>query len=381
MTGENKRTRMSPAEVEEGIIDCFRARLVPFVKGSPGNSKSSVVHAVAARYNLMVIDERLIQLEPPDLKGYPDVGGERATYKPLDTFPLDGDPLPLLPGKKRLFDDEGNDITPATDCYKGWLLFFDEFNGGSRATQAAAYKPLLDHLIGQKKLHENLFIACAGNLDTDNAYTNELNTAIQSRVVHMEIFVSVEDWLQWAHKNGVDRRVTSYISWAPGKLNTFAPDHEGNTYGCPRTWHFVSRLIESMPTDVVKKKRKLLSGTVGEGEAAHFVAFLGSYANLPNLADILRDPQNTRVPAERQIQFALTGTIAGWFTEQNADELMKYIVRLPREMQIICLRQIVATDPDMLMTPALMDWTAVNGAAFWGGVQQVQQAKAAVATP
>ena len=85
----------------------IRKQLVPMLVGSPGEGKSAIGNAIAAMYNLKVIDVRLSQADPADLMGYPRIDDKtgKASYAPMDTFPLEGDPIP-----------EG---------YAGWLLFFN----------------------------------------------------------------------------------------------------------------------------------------------------------------------------------------------------------------------------------------------------------------
>ena len=100
------------------IAKFIRARLVPMITGSPGIGKSNIVHQIAADYGLKVIDMRLAQCDPCDLMGFPTIDGEKACYKPMDTFPIEGDPVPK--------------------GYNGWLLFLDELNSAPPAVQAAA---------------------------------------------------------------------------------------------------------------------------------------------------------------------------------------------------------------------------------------------------
>ena len=100
------------------ITKYIKAGLVPMLVGSPGCGKSQIIHQIAQFYNLKLIDLRLSQCDPCDLLGFPSIVGNKAGYKPMDTFPIEGDPIP-----------EG---------YSGWLLFFDEFNAAPRSVQAAA---------------------------------------------------------------------------------------------------------------------------------------------------------------------------------------------------------------------------------------------------
>lgn len=101
------------------ITKAIKAKLVPMLVGSPGTGKSMIVQDIAESYGLKLIDMRLSQCDPTDLMGFPNINKEgRAGYAPMETFPIEGDPLP-----------EG---------YSGWLLFLDEFNSAPPSVQAAA---------------------------------------------------------------------------------------------------------------------------------------------------------------------------------------------------------------------------------------------------
>lgn len=89
------------------VARAIRKKLVPMLVGSPGEGKSAIGQAIANMYNLKVIDVRLSQADPADLMGYPRIDDKtgKASYAPMDTFPLEGDVIP-----------EG---------YSGWLVFFN----------------------------------------------------------------------------------------------------------------------------------------------------------------------------------------------------------------------------------------------------------------
>lgn len=106
------------------ITKYLRVGLVPMLRGSPGMGKSSIVHQIAKEYNLLVIDLRLSQCDPTDLMGFPQIKGNKAGYVPMETFPIEGDALPVNP--------------ETGEQYAGWLLFLDEFNGATTAVQASA---------------------------------------------------------------------------------------------------------------------------------------------------------------------------------------------------------------------------------------------------
>lgn len=324
----------------KAVIAVIKAKLVALIVGPPGCGKSDIVHKIAKDFNLKLIDIRLSQCDPTDLNGFPAIVGNKATYTPMDTFPLEGDPLPM-----------GEDGIPMN----GWLIFFDELTSAAPAVQAAAYKILLDRKIGNAMLHPNVAMVGAGNREEDNAIVEEMSTALQSRLVHLELEPTLEEWLEWAAENEIDFRITSYLQFKPNNYNSFRADHTDNTYACPRTWAFVNKLLKQVdPGDSLAIP--LLSGAISEGVASEFVTFCRIYQDLPTISEILRNPLIITVPKEPSVLFALTGALAHNISRDNSAILMEYISRLPSEFQVVCVREIMRVNLDLRADPNIQKW-------------------------
>lgn len=335
------RTTIKISQAKDLISKVIKAKLVAMLSGSPGVGKSAIIHEIAREYGLKVIDMRLAQCDPTDILGFPGVDEKtgKAFYRPMSTFPLETDTIP--------------------DGYNGWLLFLDEFRSAPKGVQAAAYKLVLDRMVGDHHLHNNVAIVCAGNLDTDNAIVEEMSTALQSRLIHLELAIDSDSWINWATQNGIDHRITSFIKFKPEILYTFKPDHTDQTYASPRTWEFANRFVKDLP-EIGNDIMPLLAGTLSEGVAREFSVFCRIYKDLPTIAQISMDPTGIPVPTEPSILYALTGSIGNAINEKNIDALMKYIVRLPIEFQVITLREIVRRKKDLLSSPAIQAWVSKN---------------------
>ncbi|MCW6831714.1 hypothetical protein [Salmonella enterica] len=90
-------------------------------------------------------------------------------------------------------------------------------------------------MTGQKKLHPKVMIVCAGNKQTDRAIVNPMGTAMQSRVVHLEMEINfdifVEDVMipqKW------DERLVAFLHANTSYLHDFDPAHKNKTFCCPR---------------------------------------------------------------------------------------------------------------------------------------------------
>ena len=332
--------KSSISQIKDMLVKAIRAKLVAIILGPPGLGKSAAARQVAEAFNLYFIDVRLAQCDPTDLLGFPSTNadGTKACYLPMDTFPIEGDEVP-----------EG---------YDGWFVFLDEFNSAPKAVQAAAYKLTLDGMVGNHKLHPRVAMAAAGNLETDNAIVEEMSTALQSRLVHMEMVVNNEEWLDWAVKNEIDHRIVSFIRFKPRVLYTFQPDHTDRTYACPRTWEFTNRLIHLDDDKVDMSMLPLLAGTISEGVAREFITFCKIYDSLPKIEDIVRAPQSITVPQEPSVLFALTGAISSVMTTKTAENLMTFIDRLPSEFQVVTLRDAAQRNEELMKLPAFQGWIA-----------------------
>lgn len=327
------------------ITTAIKAKVVPYLKGSPGTGKSQLVHQIAENYNLELIDIRLSQADPTDLAGFPIIVGEKADYAPMKHFPIEGDPLP--PGKA------------------GWLIFLDEASSAPPAIQAASYKLVLDRMVGSHHLHKKVAMVLAGNLETDGAIVHPMSTALQSRLLHLELVVDAKEWDEWATtKGGIYHHITSYVKFKPGVLYTFTPDHTDCTYACPRTWEFASRILEASEDDE-QDLLPLLSGTLSEGVAREFLLFRKIYQKLPTIEKIRSSPTTVAVPDEPSILFALTGSLAHNLDKNTAEELMKYVKRLPAEFQVFCLRETIRRNKTMMMNPAIKEWIASSATALF----------------
>ena len=343
-------TQVKISQAISMITKYIKAGLVPMLRGSPGMGKSAIVHQIATEYNLMVIDLRLSQCDPTDLMGFPNIKGNKAGYVPMETFPIEGDPLP---------------INPLTGTpYAGWILFLDEFNGASISVQASAYKLVLDRMVGIYHLHKNVGIVCAGNLETDNAIVNPMSTAMQSRLVHMELVSDVNEFTDWAAAHGLDHRISDYVKFKPGNLYAFSPDHTDHTYACGRTWEFANRVL-NVTDDNDPDRLPMLAGTISEGVAREFLGFCKIYQDLPKQADIVASPDTVKVPDEPSILFALTGSIAHNANKDTFGPMMRYIGRLPKEFQVVTLRETVRRNKSMMAHPAVQKWVAESAAELF----------------
>lgn len=325
--------KLKPSQIKTEVINCFQSGVVPFVQSSPGLGKSAIMRMIAEHYNLELIDVRLSQCAPEDLMGLPmkiEVNGKiMATFAAFEMFPTEDTPLPA-----------GKD---------GWLLFFDELNSASKSVQAASYKPLLDHMMGMYRLHPQLRIAAAGNLDTDNAIVNTMSTATQSRMAHFEMAFDFDEFITFAEADDWDSRIIGFLYFMPGLAHKFDPDHQDRTFPCPRTWEFASNMIKGTKSEDIPPYR--LAAVVGDGAAVEAYSFLKEFSKLPSYGDIVSDPTGTPVPQNPATKYALISMLLEKGMNEDFFQVTPYVERMDPEFQAVFIRGTVRRFPALRRDP------------------------------
>ena len=337
---------ISASAMTDALDSVLLSKLTPMLVGSPGIGKSDIVKLTAKKHNLKLIDLRLAQSDPTDLNGFPTLqnDGTRMDYAPPTTFPL-----------------ENLDQVPSG--YEGWLLFLDEINAAPPAIQAAAYKLVLDRQIGSHNLHKRVAIVCAGNKSTDKAIVNRLSTAMQSRMIHLNLMVDTESWLEWANTHNIDHRVISFIKFRPELLHKFNPSHADNTFASPRTWEFLSKIDKK---EFSRTDHAVLVGTVGEGPATEFRAFCDVYKDLPTIEDMIENPTLVNIPKEPGHQYAMTTLISHHANVDTIEPLMIVTKKLPVEFQVVVLKDIYSIAPELKKNQIIQDWVSQNADKLFG---------------
>lgn len=337
------------SEATEFLKNILQAKLVPMLLGHPGVGKSDIIKKIAEDLNLLVIDIRLSQCDPTDLNGFPRIVGDKASYVPMDTFPIKGDKLPVRENGKK---------------YNGWVIFLDELPSASRAVQMASYKLLLDKQIGQYDIHPAAYMIAAGNLGSSGALVNTMGTATQSRLITLQVEVSRKAWIEWAYDNDLDYRVIGFARWKTDIFAKFDPNHDDVTFSCPRTMHFLSKIVKHMPV-IEPRKIAIFAGTVGEGMAREFVGFCALFGKLPDPQQMIDSPESITIPVnEPSIMHAMTTIINKHLNIKTLPSLYKLIKRLPVEFQIMCMRSLGKTDSAIIYTDEFQDFISNTGTKY-----------------
>jgi hypothetical protein len=274
---------VTSTEARRAIMRAFKKQRPLFLWGPPGIGKSELVASIAEELGGITVDLRLGQMEPTDIRGIP--------FYNKDSGKMDWAPPIDLP------DEETASQHPIV------VLFLDEMNQAAPAVQGSAFQLILNRRIGKYHLPKNVVIVAAGNRESDKGISYRMPTPLANRFVHLEMRPDFESWQQWAVNNRIHKDVVGYISFAKQDLYDFDPRSSGRSFATPRSWTFVSELLEDGDDST---NMDLIAGTIGEGLAVKFMAHRKIASNMPNPEDILAGKVNELKTKEVSAMYSLT---------------------------------------------------------------------------
>ena len=276
---------VSPADARSRILRCFKNKRPVFLWGPPGIGKSEVVADLTAELGGHMIDLRLGQMEPTDIRGIPffNKNNEKMDWAP----PID------LPDAE------------LASQYPIVVLFLDEMNSAAPSVQAAGYQLILNRRIGKYVLPDNVVIVAAGNRESDKGVSYRMPSPLANRFVHLEVAKDFDSWFQWAVKHNIHQDVVGYISFAKQALFDFDPKSASRAFATPRSWTFVSQFLEDEDASDAELT-DLIAGTVGEGTAISFMAHRKVAGQMPKPEEVLSGKVKELKVKEISAMYSLT---------------------------------------------------------------------------
>ncbi len=308
--------------------------------GPPGVGKSDMVREVAQNHQAQVIDIRLSQMEPSDLRGIPFRSNGIVEW----AIPS------ILPNAQR-HGPEG-------------ILFLDEITSAPPTVSAAAYQLILDRRLGEYQVPDGWAIFAAGNRQGDRGVTYSMPAPLANRFSHFEVETNLDDWVAWAYRNDIDERIIAFLRFRPELLFDFDPAHNPVAFPSPRSWEFAHRALQKFANHP-----QLLQGTlqacVGPAAGVELNAFVNSLDKMPDLDAILAGDE-VPVPEEIDLQYAVAAALVGRAIRAheagNGSEvhgrILEYAGRFPqREMGVMLVSDMHrAIGEALFRVPQFGDW-------------------------
>lgn len=276
---------VTPEESRSRILRCFKNKRPLFLWGPPGIGKSEIVADITRELGGYMIDMRLSQVEPTDIRGIPFFAKDKGLMDWAPPIDLPSDELAAQ--------------------YPVVVLLLDEMNSAAPAVQAAAYQLVLNRRIGKYVLPDNVVMVAAGNRDSDKGVTYRMPSPLANRFVHLEIRTDFDSWQTWAVKNKIHPDVVGYLSFAKADMFDFDPRSNSRSFATPRSWTFASEFCKDEGITNAELT-DLIAGCVGEGTAVKFMAHCKISGQLPKPEDILAGKVKEFKTKEISAMYSLT---------------------------------------------------------------------------
>jgi hypothetical protein len=308
--------------------------------GPPGVGKSQMVAQIAQRHAVPLIDIRLSQMEPTDLRGIPFRNGDLVEW----SIPS------MLPDAQR----HGT----------AGILFLDEITSAPPSVSAAAYQLILDRRLGEYQVPPGWAIFAAGNRQGDRGVTYAMPAPLANRFTHYEVEAHLDDWVAWAHTAQMDDRLIGFLRFRPDLLFHFDAAHNPVAFPSPRSWEYAHRALHKF-RDTPALMLDALQACVGQAAGVELKTFIDNMAQLPDIEAILAG-QPADVPTGIDLQYGVAAALvrravlARETLEANRvfGNILRYARRFPqREMGVMLVTDMHRSiGKPLFAVPEFEDW-------------------------
>lgn len=324
-----KSPSISTTELYSHIDILLKTDTPLFIHGSPGIGKSYIVADIAQTNGLELVDVRLSQMDPVDLRGVPSIKNEQTVWMPPVFFPQDT-------------DSEG-------------ILFLDELNAAPPSVQAAIYQLVLNRQMGEYILPKGWRIICAGNRISDRGVVFRLPTPLANRMVHLHVQARFEDFKLFALKANLHHFVIGFLGFRPDLLSTdpVVEDDANPAFATPRSYHMLSNILKA--TQDLNSITSIIYGTIGYSAGIEFVSYVKVYEELPDIAAIYKG-QYPGIVGQPALLYAMVSALVEYYqgTDEHKQHLFAFSHLLPTEFGVLLIKDIIIKD-ETLATHRLFD--------------------------
>ena len=273
--------------------------------GRHGIGKSQILTNYFESKGMRVVALFLGQMsDPGDLLGLPtkDEATGKTAFMPPYWFPVDGQPV---------------------------VLFLDELNRARPEILQTVMDLVLNRKLAGRLLPEGSRIISACN-DGDEYQLTDLDPALVSRFNIYTFRPTVEEWLLWATRKGLDERVIAFIQANPELLDRSGDTKEEQGLEKDpdrRAWEKVARVMEHI-SDPKQVHQKIVAGIVGVQAAARL--FLSLQKGLLTPQELLTDFKRAKQQLDKYQLHQLSlvnDTLCRFFETEQFETMERTLVR------------------------------------------------------
>ena len=241
------------------------------------------------------------------------------------------------------------------DSPKPKVILLDEFMKAPKLLQVIFTRLMLERFVGDTPLPDGSIVFGTSNNQSDGVGDTMLAHA-SNRVCLLQMQKpQVEDWLVWASENAISPLIRAWVHMFPRALNSYLDDEQKDnpyifqpskpqlSFVTPRSLAKASVIVENRDILGELPTMSALSGTIGYSASADMSAFLSLEKSLPDINEILQQPENVKVPDEISAQLmVMFQALDKLRTQDQLTNFMKFIKRIKSsEIQAIFFTMLV----------------------------------------
>lgn len=259
--------------IAESLLE---SQIPHLIIGNSGIGKTTQVHNLGAKIGAKVIDIRLADRQPEDVRGLCSIeNGATIMTRPLDM--------------------------PPSDCDGKYIIFLDEILVAMDDTRKAAFQLFRERKIGNYSLPKNSYVIAAGNSGADGTKIYHLDRATADSFVILHLINDTQNWIKWAQTADIHPDIVSfiqeneaYLDQAPHSYDLAHDSENLLIVPSPRSWEHASILYTELkgknaPQHLVTA---VLSGKLGQATAQEFEQFIKQRENIMDIQALLNLPSS-----------------------------------------------------------------------------------------
>jgi hypothetical protein len=301
--------------------------IVPYLKSKPGLGKTAMWYQLAAHLKISCAVMPAAQYDAGELAGW------KVPSKDLTK---------MLSVRPEWLPSEGKGI-----------LLCDELPQAPQSNQCIMGQLFYERQIGGHKLGDGWFVGAAGNGAGDKAGSMPIPSHVKGRLQTLEVEANLDDTVAYYNRIGLDSRVPAYLKFRPDFLHQF--DANADACPSPRGWHFVASQLKLnlSPTARIESA----AGLVGRAPAGDFLGYLKLIEVCPDIDGLIADPEDAIISSDAGITHAICAALAQRMNHENADNIMTYVNRLPRQdLAAYVVKDAISRVVKLAQHPAVRQW-------------------------
>ena len=331
---------MNVEQLISTVVLSYNIKRPVIALSSPGIGKSSAVYQAARllgkQFNtdFSVMEVRAATTNPAELADIKFVVDGIVRDAPQGWFPTDE---AVAEGR---FPERG-------------IIFADEIADSTLTVQSALQRLLLDRKLGSLTLAKGWHTVAASNRQSDKPAAGRLSTALANRCIVVTVEPDTDCFVKHALEYGFVSDVIAFCRWKPSCWNFDPASKNQNPAFCsPRSMEILSDILKYDP----KPHPELVTGTVGDGIGSEVLGFLELKNELPDLNQILKDPDSVKIPNRMDVCIATLYALIGRIEDKTVMNIVKYVARNQTEIATMAFKDLCKTHPSVLVNKDLRDW-------------------------